>query len=333
MFLLYELKLDISAIVSYRPTKRYLVSSSGRQMKITVEAQAREFVRKVKYWRLRRPHKVVLCRPRGGLNDMLCQIDKCRLYSIRHHRDLWIDTSRSGFHDCLSNYFEPGRAFHFGSPIPEVCEGSSCFPRFLAHGLDSYEPVYDSSLDNWVDRETGKPLTFDFGSSYDETVLLHEQCGGGDKSIMTLALLRLKPGIKQRIESIVQSLGKYDAIHVRNTDLTTDYREWFKRLDDGIKGRVVLCTDDLRCQQYAKALWGDRLVEIHDVPDTSGTPLHRFVREEQHALNVDALTDLFVLACAENFHSTRTNRDEISGFGRLADSLRSNPRIIKKLLK
>jgi hypothetical protein len=150
---------------------------------------------------------------------------------------------------------------------------------------------------------------------------------------MTLALLRLKPGIKQRIESIVQSLGKYDAIHVRNTDLTTDYREWFKRLDDRIKGRVVLCTDDLRCQQYAKALWGDRLVEIHDVPDTSGTPLHRFVREEQHALNVDALTDLFVLACAENFHSTRTNRDEISGFGRLADSLRSNPRIIKKLLK
>jgi hypothetical protein len=301
-------------------------------MKITVETQAREFVRKIKYWRPRRPHKIVLCRPRGGLNDMLCQMDKCRLYSIRHHRDLWIDTSRSGFHDCLSNYFEPGRGFHFGSPVPEICDDASCFPTFLAHRVDSYEPVYDSSVENWVDKETGRPLTFDFGSDYVEKVLLHEQCGGGDKSIMALALLRLRPGIKQRIKNIVEGLGKYEAIHVRNTDLTTDYEEWFKRLDDRIEGTVVLCTDDFRCQQYDRALWGDRLVEIHDVPDTSGTPLHKFVSGDQHALNMNVLIDLFVLACAENFHSTRTNRDEISGFGRLAESLRCNPRVVRKLL-
>jgi hypothetical protein len=302
-------------------------------MKLTFETQAREFVRKIKYWRPRRTRKIVVCRPRGGLNDMLCQIEKCRLYSIRHRRELWIDTSRSGFHDCLRDYFEPGKWFKFGSPSPEVWGGTSCFPECAAGGPDSYQPVYDTSLDNWVDKGTGTPLTFDHGSSYGETVLLHEQCGGGEQSIVALAQLRLRKGIKDSIKDVIEGLGRYDAIHVRNTDLRTEYEEWFKRLDSKIEGKVVLCTDDSGCLRYAKGLWGDRLLEIHEVPDTRGTPLHGFESADQRELNVNALVDLFVLAAAENLYCTPTDRDEISGFGRLAASLRSNPRIMKKLLK
>ena len=307
-------------------------TSQRGQMRVTAEMRIREFARKIKYWRPRRARKLVLCRPRGGFNDVLCQIDRCRLYAIRNHRKLWVDTNRSGFHDCLSNYFEPSKGFHFGSPLPQIRDDASCFPTFLAHRLDSYESVYDPSLDNWADKETGEPLTFDFSSRYDETILLHEQCGGGDKSIMALALLRLKKDVRRKVRQVVESLGKYDAIHVRNTDLTTDYVTWFQRLHDEIDGKVVVCTDDSRCLQYARELWGQSLVEVHDVPDVSGAPLHSARSEDQRTLNVNVLIDLFVLASAERFHSTTTDQGKTSGFAELAESLRSNPRILKKSL-
>ena len=50
--------------------------------------------------------KYVLCRPRGGLNDMLCEIEKCRMYAQQHGRKLLIDTAFSGFKDHFWRYFE-----------------------------------------------------------------------------------------------------------------------------------------------------------------------------------------------------------------------------------
>ena len=277
--------------------------------------------------------KIILCRPRGGFNDMLCQIDKCRIYAVKNNRDLWIDTRRSGFHDCLSNYFEPSREFYWGSPIAKVCNDTSCFPTFLAHKIDSYTSVFDPYFFRlFVDKNTRNPLTFDFNSRYDETILLHEQCGGGANSINVLELLRLKHDIKHKIKHIIENLGTYDSIHVRNTDLTIDYKKLFQRLDDKIKGKVVVCTDDFGCQQYAKEFWGHKLVLIHNVPDLSGQPLHRFKSTDQYTVNLKVLIDLFVLASAENFYSCKTNQGRISGFARLAESLHSNPRVIKNLI-
>jgi len=263
---------------------------------------------------------------------MLCQIDHCRVYAIKHSRDLWIDTRRSGFHDCLSNYFKPSRELHFGSPIGKACSDTSCFPAFLVHKVDSYERVYDPYFRNYVEKKTGKPLTFNFNAHYHETLLLHEQCGGGDNSIKMLARLRLKPDIKHKIKQVIGNLGRYDSIHVRNTDLTTDYKTFFDSLNDKIKGKVVVCTDDFGCQQYARTFWGHRLVVTHSVPDTSGAPLHYYEGTDQYTINLETLIDLFVLAAAENFYCCKTDQGRVSGFAQLVESLRSNTNVIKKLI-
>ncbi|NMF58001.1 O-fucosyltransferase family protein [Pseudanabaena yagii] len=301
-------------------------------MKLTIINQIKELILKIIYWHPHRTGKIVFCRPRGGLNDMLCQIEKCRIYAIKSNRDLWVDTSLSGLHDCLGNYFEPSKVFNFGSPIKKLCNDSSCFPECLTHKLDSYEADWDSSIMNFVDKETRNPLTFDFNAHYDESVLLHEQCGGGDYSIKTLALLQLKQDIKHKIKHIIENLGRYDSIHIRNTDYTTDYKYFFDKLKDKINSKVVVCTDDFNCQQYAKEFWGSKLVVIHNVPDMAGLPLHEFKATDQYTLNLEVLIDLFVLASSENFYSCITNQGVASGFALLAESLRSNPKIIKKLI-
>ena len=265
---------------------------------------------------------------------MLCQINKCRVYAIKYNRDLWIDGIRSGFCDCLGNYFEPSRGFYFGSPIGTVCSEDSCFPNSLAYKLNSYKQSWDPSSNTFVDKETGIPLTFDFNSDYSETLLLHEQGGGGLQSIRALSVMQLKPEIKQKIKDIIESLGEYDSIHIRNTDLKTDYKHFFSQLKDKINARVVVCTDDLSVQQYAKDFWGDQLIILHNLPDRGGKALHSpyYKTLDKYTLNVKTLIDLFVLASAKNFYKCKTHRGRISGFARLAESLRSHPRVLKKML-
>jgi hypothetical protein len=221
---------------------------------------------------------------------------------------------------------------YFGSPIGTVCSEDSCFPKSLAYKVNSYKHSWDPSSKTFVDKETGIPLTFDFNSDYSETLLLHEQSGGGMQSIRALSIMRLKPEIKQKIKDIIESLGEYDSIHIRNTDLKTDYKHIFSQLKDKIKARVVVCTDDFSVQQYAKDLWGDQLSILHNIPDTGGKALHRHKRPDQYTLNVAALIDLFVLASAKNFYKCKTHKGRISGFAQLAESLRSHPRILKKML-
>jgi hypothetical protein len=50
--------------------------------------------------------RYLLCRPHGGLNDTLCQIEKCWKYALKSDRVLIIDTRNSGLHADFSEYFE-----------------------------------------------------------------------------------------------------------------------------------------------------------------------------------------------------------------------------------
>ncbi|MDR2151865.1 MAG: hypothetical protein LBO72_03505 [Helicobacteraceae bacterium] len=49
--------------------------------------------------------KFILCFPTGGLNDILCAINKYVNYAMRHNRIVYIDGSKSGFQDDFDRYF------------------------------------------------------------------------------------------------------------------------------------------------------------------------------------------------------------------------------------
>jgi hypothetical protein len=173
---------------------------------------------------------------------------------------------------------------------------------------------------------------FDFSKDYDEQILVYEDSGGGDESIFMFEKLRLKNDIKTHIRAIIDSLGKYDAIHVRNSDYKTDYKKFFDEIDKKISGKIVLCTDSFECQTYAKELWGDRLCIVTNIPDTKGKPLHENKKLDRFQTNLDTLTDLFVLACGKNLYFTTMKKGWISGFGNLAKSLHERQDLIEKLL-
>ncbi len=281
-------------------------------------------------WRDRH-RKLLLCRPQGGLNDILCQIHRCRVYALFHNRDLWIDTRRSGWHACLSHYFQTDGHLDFGWP-PQALSGRSCFPGFLQGRLDTYDAAYSRTINNFVDTQTQEPLSFDFSSSYSEEILVHEQCGGGLYSIKALRQLRFLPELQATIRKRLSELGTYEAIHIRNTDLTTDYVAFFQTIKIPPSRKVIVCTDDHRCLQYARDFWQDRLIVVHGVPDTGGRPLHFTNDLDRHETNVHTLMDLMILASATVCHSCRTSQGRESGFSLLARSLRANPRVIRHLL-
>ena len=278
-------------------------------------------------------NRILFCRPRGGLNDTLNQIHKCKLYSDKFNRELWVDTSRSGLKDSLANYFKPTKHFKFGVPISSSSELGFCYPDCISKDYRSYQSIYVPS-DNYVETNSRSPLTFDFNTDYGHDILVHEQCGGGSSAIRALRLLQLRKEIGSMINDAISSLGEYDAIHVRNTDLATDYRAFFLDIESEVNRKVVLCTDDNRCQQYAKNFWGDRLILIHDVPATGGRSLHEseLFGVDKFSLNVDSILDLFILACCRNLYSRSTNEGVLSGFVILAENLRKRPRVTRKLL-
>ncbi|MDR1911168.1 MAG: hypothetical protein LBQ52_02320, partial [Helicobacteraceae bacterium] len=75
-----------------------------------------------------------------------------------------------------------------------------------------------------------------------ETVLIHEQCGGGSASIFAFSFLDLASSVKDHIRPIVERLGEYDAIHIRHSDYKTDYKTFLAQIPNDDR-KIALCTD------------------------------------------------------------------------------------------
>ena len=69
-----------------------------------------------------------------------------------------------------------------------------------------------------------------------------------------LRKLRLVPEVAQEIAGALAALGEdYDAVHIRNTDVRTDYLSAFREMFPQVQGRKLLvCSDDLLCREEAK---------------------------------------------------------------------------------
>jgi hypothetical protein len=98
----------------------------------------------------------------------------------------------------------------------------------------------------YLDREFLAPVTFDFRFDYPHTLLVHEQCGGGTLSWDLLDKLALSPSILPYVTERLSALPpEYLGVHVRNTDLKTDYEAFFRSIYQSTIDRTVLvCSDD-----------------------------------------------------------------------------------------
>ena len=302
--------------------------------------------------------KYVLCRPRGGLNDTLTQIEFCWQYAEISNRILVVDTeylTAPGISVQFAKLFEPvtlSEKIYLKLP-PEMLEemnSLSTFPVGCAGRLDKYWIADSDNSDILCDGETGDQLLFDWYKSYDQFVLLRDQAGGSDRAIRCLSRLRLTDKFRADILTLLSILSGNDhmAVMVRHTDYKTDYKAFFDEIYHKLANqKVLLCTDSLEVQKYALSYFDkSELITFNLSLETYGMGLAKFATyhcsgEQRYRLMVKAMADLVGMATAsEVIYSRMTSESSIkgclgingfSGFAILAESLRNNPSIINQL--
>lgn len=286
--------------------------------------------------------RFLLCRPRGGLNDTLCQIEKCWKYAETHARRLVIDTRKSSLFGEFSEFFVPKDSSERYSILNEEelarLNRLDCLPGSIKGRLENYTAA--SSHGKYIETESSALLTFDFDRSWSESVLVHEQCGGGQQSFDLLRRITLSPAARQFVVSACHHLASdYAAIHVRNTDYKTDYEEFLRSVASSLTGRsILICSDDPKVFTAAKSIFrGSEVLTVSSPPFVSGgKPLHRYSSHEssdqRRAAAYGSIADLVALGKATDFYFADVTRGYPSGFSRLAEFLCNNQDVVAALM-
>lgn len=274
--------------------------------------------------------RYLLCRPAGGLNDTLCQIEKCWRHAETYGRHLVIDTAESGLMDDFFRYFvpRPETRITVSRLTPELVAMfdamDSVFPAVLSGRVSGYAVDQTGPGDNLCEAESRVPLCFDLDRDHDAQLLVHHQYGGG-LGFSALRRLSLTPPVAADVLSRHRDLKPgYVAIHIRNTDAMTDYAPVFRSIRPFVRGRTLLiCSDDKGCIDHARDFYGTavRVVSNANLPDTGGKTLHYNEALDRFAANCDALADVFWLSMSRRLFLAKTHLDRLSGYSRLAAQL------------
>lgn len=281
--------------------------------------------------------RYLLCAPRGGLNDTLCQIEKCRSYADEHRRTLVLDTTRSGLLGHFSTYFEFTSRDVIPALTPDVIAELNLLraePSVVSGRIGVYKAPYSKTLRNHVEAETREKVTFDFSADHDAPLLVHEQCGGGTDSTALFQHIRLAGTMMEIAEPILSELpADFVGIHIRNTDYQTDYEAFIGSVQERLHGRnVLVCSDDPSVVAFCKSRLTNSVVfTVSDTPRI-GKPLHR---PENHpddaarfAAAANSIVDLLSLGMASEVLFANVTAGHPSGFSRLASFLCANKHMV-----
>lgn len=273
--------------------------------------------------------RYLLCRPEGGLNDMLCQIGKCMVYAREHGRQLVIDTRNTQYRDDLGRYLSlTDRNAVYATPtLLEQLGKLPVRPATLAGRLHDYPCEWHGPIKLHITSDTREPLSFDFSKEHDEPLLVHHTCGGGLESLHALEHMQLTPTMIKRLRERRAAIGgDYTGIHVRHTDYRTDVAGFFSKLAGRIpQDRILLCTDNREVLNYAREFFRKPVFSFAWLPDLGGRPLHYGHVEGKRRINSDSLLDLLLLAHARTLFISPIHRGHYSGFSELARELHASP--------
>jgi hypothetical protein len=290
------------------------------------------------------PERLLLCRPQGGLNDMLCQIERACRYAERYDRTVIVETDyrhAAFFRDSLGRYFvsRQRRLVLKAEPLEAYGDMTDVFPKVAAGRINDYRPRFDSKTFHFVDDDSGEALTVDFNRDYAEATLLHHQSGGGPIAIAALSRLRLHDTVTDLLLTRARIIGpRYFGIHVRNTDYKTRYEGAVEALARELQGRIFIATDNRNCLAHCQAAFGaERVFSFARLPAVAGRPLHHSGEPvDVYEANRDALIDLLLLALATNCYAFELEKNEYgvkySGFSMLALNLQAARPVLSQLI-
>jgi hypothetical protein len=294
-------------------------------------------------------NRLILCRPQGGLNDVLCQIEKVCKYAETFDRTVIIDTnhhSTTAIKDHFSKYFvsRQERVVLDLAEIESSLKNISVVPNFLAGDLLQYDAHFDREIGRHVEKTTRQEITFDFTKDYAEPLLVHHASGrSSGASVAALSRLRLHVNLANELNKRLNSIGaNYDSIHIRNTDYKTNYQHLLRRLKfhPALSDceRLFVATDDIACREYCRHMFPDiKIISFSKLPLESGRPIHRLSEgDDIYERNKDAILDLLMLALSRKLIIFEINESrwgaKYSGFSLLARDLRNSKTILSGLI-
>ena len=284
--------------------------------------------------------RLLLCRPEGGLNDVLCQIERCWDYAERFNRDLVIDLSKRGLmstvFECLELKENPS-GFSLGLPesVSTELSGLTARPSGVQGRINDYAKEWRDS--KWVDADTHQAITFDFDVNHPERLLVHEQAGGGTASRKSILRFTVK---SEQVNDIRRQLpdlpAEYDAIHIRSTDFKTHFSPLLRRLaSKKTRLPLLVCSDNNAVLEEARLLsFGRRIITFPNHAVAEGFALHwDSVERNEATLKASAhrlLAEMYALSSARTLHygpvflQPATEQTQFSGFSRLLGFLTQN---------
>ena len=290
---------------------------------------------------------MLLCRPRGGLTDILSQIEKCCRYAENTNRVVIVDTAfrsengNNGFGDEFDRYFV-SRQTHLvlrARDLYPVFDRASTFPPCLQGRVSSYDLDYDGA---WilVERETRQPLTFDFGKPYPHDLLVHQEARRLPIAVSVFMRLRLQPLLRRELLARFRKIGgPYLGVHIRHTDYRSDYHPVIGRIAAAPVAKVFVATDNRQVlDEFRASLPGKQIFSFSEELSVDGTPIHLRAPEkgDVYKRNCDAILDVLLLALSGNVVSADlTNSPHNSkkpGLTVLATALASQKRYLSALL-
>jgi hypothetical protein len=296
--------------------------------------------------------RLLLCRPQGGLNDMLSQIEACCRYAEKAGRTVVVDTAYPGgtaFQDDFRNYFESKQSrllLSLDEPGATL-DAIKVAPEFLQGRVSTYSAIWGPNgawnakrqrpANAWLDAETRKPLTFDFLKDHPQELLLHHSEGRNQVSPYALMRLVVARKVTDELKRRLDAIGRpYDAIHIRHTDMKTSYEPTLESIRKSPPQKVFVATDNIQVlDDFRAALGPDRVFSFSSLPATAGEPLHKGAAhgESRFARNQDAIVDLLMLALSRQLLIVKVQEGpEYSGFSKLAQELWHHKIMLKHLL-
>jgi hypothetical protein len=259
--------------------------------------------------------KYLLCRPRGGINDTLCQIELCWRYAELYNRVLIVDAEylvATGISVRFSKLFKTLNCnknviFDGSTTLLNNLNQLNTFPPSCKGRLNNYKTKLDQNL-NHVDPDNDAKLSFDFNKDYLEDVLVHDQFGNCASGINCLARLKLTNIFRGDLLSCLSPLiGKtYIAIHIRHSDYQTEYKRAFEEIyEKTINQRLLICTDSVEVIRFANTFFDrSEVFTLSLPPDTGGVGLPTYATfhcddMQRYDLIVKAFADLIGLATAK----------------------------------
>lgn len=287
--------------------------------------------------------RFLLCRPQGGLNDILTQIEACCRYAELAGRIVVVDTNYKNtrhFKDRFDNYFvsNQSKLLLAAERLTEDLDRLHVYPEFLAGRVNAYTAAWKEERMSYCETVTGEPISFDFSKDYPHRLLVHHQPGGQQFSMFAMLRMTVR---KSLVAELVERLGAigwpYSGLHVRHTDYRSNYAEAMNRFRQSSE-RLFLATDNKGVlDDFRSALGADRVWSFAGLPANGGRPLHVDPPPGADAfrLNADSILDLLMLALANRVHVVEVENSpwgKHSGFSLLAMNLWQAKTILKHVL-